>query len=123
MQIFVVQSEPYTEEFLWLEKNAYFMLMVKKLLKQLRLFLNLKSRTFAYFFLEIIELANIPRPNPKSIDPTKYSADWVRKKNPTPNPIIRPPPIAQVLLSCFSFDIFNKNGNKIFKFILDHYNN
>ena len=99
------------------------MLMVKKLLKQLRLFLNLKSRTFAYFFLEIIELANIPRPNPKSIDPTKYSADWVRKKNPTPNPIITPPPIAQVLLSCFSFDIFNENGNKIFKFLLDNYNN
>jgi hypothetical protein len=55
-------------------------------------------------------LANIPRPRPDIKDPTKYSGDCCRKKNPTPKPTITPPPIAQVLLSSFSLDIMKFMG-------------
>jgi hypothetical protein len=48
-------------------------------------------------------------PNPKIIDPTKYRGAAGRKKNPTPVPIITPPPIAQVLLSSFLLDIDENN--------------
>ena len=47
----------------------------------------------------------MPRPNPAIMDPTKYRGDIGRKKNPTPKPMITPPPIAQVLLSSFLVDI------------------
>ncbi len=49
----------------------------------------------------------MPRPNPDSIDPTKYRTDCGRRKNPTPKPTITPPPMAQVLLFSFSF-VINK---------------
>ncbi len=51
------------------------MFMVKKFVAAISVFSKLKSGIIAYFFLEINELANMPRPNPNSMDPTKYSAD------------------------------------------------
>jgi hypothetical protein len=49
------------------------------------------------------------------MDPTKYKGDVGRKKNPTPKPIITPPPIAQVLLSFFPFVINKKWGLRYLK--------
>jgi hypothetical protein len=65
-----------------------------------------RKACFAYFFLlDIMELTTMPRPNPAIMEPTKYRGDIGRKKNPTPKPMITPPPIAQVLLSSFLVDI------------------
>ena len=64
---------------------------------------------------DIIALITIPRPSPNSMDPTKYKGDVGRKKNPTPKPIITPPPIAQVLLSFFPFVINKKWGLRYLK--------
>jgi hypothetical protein len=51
--------------------------------------------------LESIEVTIKPKPNPESMLPTNARADSFRKKNPTPRPRSRPPPIAHVLLSTF----------------------
>jgi hypothetical protein len=65
----------------------------------------------AYFFLlDNMALTTMPMPNPVIMDPTKYRGDVGRKKNPTPKPMIAPPPIAQVLLSSFLFDIGQSNS-------------
>ena len=65
-----------------------------------------KKVLMAYFLLlDIMELITMPMPNPNIRDPTKYSGELGRKKNPTPNPVITPPPIAQVLRSSFLVDI------------------
>ena len=58
---------------------------------------------YFFFMLESMEVTIRPRPNPASIDPTNANADAFKKKNPTPKPISKPPPIAHVLLSFFSF--------------------
>ena len=63
-------------------------------------------------------LTIIPKPNPDIMEPTKYSGDWVKKKNPTPKPTITPPPMAHVLLSSFLFDIIFIIVFKIFKYII-----
>jgi hypothetical protein len=42
-----------------------------------------------------------PRPKPAKMLPTNAKTEVVRKKNPTPNPISKPPPVAHVLLSSF----------------------
>jgi hypothetical protein len=65
-------------------------------------------------------LTIIPKPNPAIMEPTKYSGDWVKKKNPTPKPTITPPPMAHVLLSTFWFDIIYRIAFKIFKFIFNY---
>ena len=52
-----------------------------------------------YLTLESIAAANKPTPNPAIKLPTKYKADWCRKKNPTPRPNKTPPPIAHAVLS------------------------
>jgi hypothetical protein len=46
-----------------------------------------------------------PKPNPASKDPTNARGDAFRKKNPTPKPKSKPPPVAQSLLSSFDFII------------------
>jgi hypothetical protein len=61
-----------------------------------------------------MELTTRPMPNPDIREPTKYSGDRGKKKNPTPIPIITPPPIAQVLLSSFSLDIGKKSRLTLF---------
>jgi hypothetical protein len=58
----------------------------------------------------------MPRPSPDISDPTKYSVDSGKRKNPMPNPMIVPPPMAQLLLSCFVFDMNNKKTNMLFKY-------
>ena len=73
--------------------------------------LVLVRKAFVYFFLlDIMELITIPIPNPNINDPTKYRGESGRKKNPTPTPMITPPPIAQVLLSSFLLDIGKNHG-------------
>jgi len=57
------------------------------------------------FLFDIMDVINSPIPNPISIDPTNARGDLSKKKNPTPIPIITPPPIAHVLLSSFLFVI------------------
>ena len=57
----------------------------------------------------------MPIPNPNIIKPTKYRGESGRKKNPTPIPMITPPPIAQVLLSSFLSDIGKNHGLTLFK--------
>ena len=47
-----------------------------------------------------------PRPKPAMILPTNAKADVCRKKNPTPSPTNKPPPIAHVLLSVLFLSIF-----------------
>jgi len=54
-----------------------------------------------FLLLESIEVTIKPKPNPESMLPTNARADSLRKKNPTPRPRSRPPPIAHVLLSSF----------------------
>jgi hypothetical protein len=68
--------------------------------------LNLVRSCFYFlsFLVEIIDVTSSPRPSPPIMDPTNARASG-RKKNPTPNPRSNPPPIAQVLLSSFLFDI------------------
>jgi hypothetical protein len=53
--------------------------------------------------LEIMAVITRPRPNPTNVDPTNAIGDSRTKKNPTPIPISKHPPIAHVLLSFFLF--------------------
>lgn len=59
---------------------------------------------FYSYFLEIKEVMIMPRPKPSIIQATNAKGLAGKKKNPAPIPAIRPPPIAQSLLSIF-FDI------------------
>jgi len=53
-----------------------------------------------YFFDTNVVIIK-PIPNPANILPTNAKTFVLRKKNPTPIPKIKPPPIAHVLLSSF----------------------
>jgi hypothetical protein len=54
-----------------------------------------------FLMLESIDVTIRPKPNPASMLPTNARGDSLKKKNPTPRPRSKPPPIAHVLLSSF----------------------
>ena len=53
-----------------------------------------------------MEVTIKPRPNPANILPTNARVFSLKKKNPTPIPSIKPPPVAHVLLSSFLSILF-----------------
>jgi len=60
--------------------------------------------------LEMMAVATSPKPNPARSDPTNDSGEAGKKKNPTPRPANRPPPMAHVLLSCLFYAMDSLNS-------------
>ena len=62
----------------------------------------------------------LPLPNPANIDPTNAKGAFCMKKNPTPIPISKPPPIAHVLLSFFYVSYYSPYfPNKLLFFLTE----